>query len=165
MSKPGGDPSSGISSYFAFDLLYADGHDVRACPIEHRKALLKAVLNKGEYGRIVYLDHILGDGHRLFERVRAVGAEGIVSKRLGRSYRHGEWLKTKCHEAGWFIITGFQELGEGRLEALHVAEEIGGRSVPAGQVRFGFAGKGLWSVLDQLRSGEPSKNVVPVDRY
>ena len=30
------------------------------------------------------------------------------------------------------------------------------------QVRFGFAGEGLWRVLDQLRSGEPIKGVIPV---
>jgi hypothetical protein len=33
--------------------------------------------------------------------------------------------------------------------------------VPAEQVRFGFAGEGLWGLLDQLRSGEPAKDVVP----
>ena len=72
----------------------------------------------------------------------------------GRSYHGGDardWLKTKCHQISRFMITGFQELGEGRLEALHVAEEIGGTLLTAGQVRFGFAGKGLWGVLDQLR--------------
>jgi hypothetical protein len=36
------------------------------------------------------------------------------------------------------------------------------RLVPAGQVRFGFAGRGQWGVLDQVRSGEPAKGVVPV---
>src|SRR5271155_2015728 len=34
--------------------------------------------------------------------------------------------------------------------------------MPAGQVRFGFARRGLWGVLDQLRCGEPVKGVVPV---
>jgi bifunctional non-homologous end joining protein LigD len=149
-------------TFFAFDLIYANGHDLRRCPIEQRKALLKDVLDHADCERIVYLDHIMGDGDRLFEHVRAMGAEGIVSKRLGCSYRHGDWLKTKCYQVGRFFITGFQELGEGRLEAVHVAEEIGGNLRPAGQVRFGFAGRGLWGVLAQLRSGEPVKGVIPV---
>ena len=34
--------------------------------------------------------------------------------------------------------------------------------MPAGQVRLGFAGMGLWGWLDQLRSGEPAKGVIPV---
>ena len=59
------------------------------------------------------------------------------------------------------MITGFQEFGEG--EALFVAEERGGDLAYAGQVRFGFAGKGLWSELDRRRAGPPRKSVVPVE--
>src|SRR3954468_8235982 len=31
-------------AYFAFDLLYLDGHDLRRCPIEDRKALLRDLI-------------------------------------------------------------------------------------------------------------------------
>jgi bifunctional non-homologous end joining protein LigD len=116
--------------------------------------------------RIVYVDHIIGRGADLFQRIQEIGAEGIVSKRLGTPYRGGEsrdWLKTKCHQFGEFVITGFEELGEGRLEAVYVAEEIAeGALKRAGQIRFGFAGKGLWGELDALRSGPAHKRVVPV---
>jgi bifunctional non-homologous end joining protein LigD len=152
-------------AYFAFDLLYLEGHDLRRCPIEHRKALLRQVLEDAGCERIIYVDHILGRGVDLFERVREIGAEGIVSKRLGSLYRGREsrdWLKTKCHEFGEFVITGFEELGEARLEEVYVAEEIHGDLRPAGQIRFGFAGKGLWSELDSLRSGPMRKGVIPV---
>src|SRR5206468_3424002 len=93
-----------------------------------------------------------GIGRELLEAVGQVGAEGIMSKRRGSFYRGGEsrdWLKTKCHETGTFAITGFSELGEGRLEAIYVTEEREGVLHPAGQVRFGLAGKGLWHVLDK----------------
>ena len=33
----------------------------------------------------------------------------------------------------------------------------------AGQVRFGLAGKGLWSELDRLRAGPARKGVVPIE--
>ena len=95
-----------------------------------------------------------------------LGAEGIVSKRLGSLYRGREspdWIKTKCHETGEFIVTGFQELGEGRLEALFVAEERNGDLAYAGQVRFGFAGKGLWATLNSLRAGPSRNGVVPIE--
>ena len=88
-------------TYFAFDLLYLDEHDLRRCPIEERKALLRRALDEAECERLVYVDHIIGRGAHLFERVRDVGAEGIVSKRLGSLYRGREtrdWLKTKCHQ-------------------------------------------------------------------
>ena len=51
---------TGRLTYFAFDLMYADGHDIRRCPIEHRKAALKELLDNVGCGRIVYVDHILG---------------------------------------------------------------------------------------------------------
>jgi hypothetical protein len=63
---------------------------------------------------------------------------------------------------GQFVITGFQELGEGLLEVVHVAQERDGEVANAGQVRFGFAGKGLWEVLDALRDGPADKGVIPV---
>ncbi len=153
-------------TYFAFDLLYVDEHDLRRCPIEERKALLRQVLDEVGCERIMYVDHVIGRGGRLFECVREAGAEGIVSKRLGSLYRGGEsrdWLKTKCRQIGEFRITGFEELGGGRLEAVYVAQEIAGKFASAGQVRFGFAGKGLWSELDALRSGPARKGVVPVN--
>jgi hypothetical protein len=41
--------------------------------------------------------------------VRAIGAEGIVSKRAGSLYTGKatrDWRKTKCHATGQFIVTG-----------------------------------------------------------
>jgi len=97
--------------------------------------------------------------------VRQIGAEGIVSKRRGGLYYGGEsreWLKTKCSETGVFAISGFSELGEGRLDAVYVAEARDDVLCPAGQVRFGFAGKGLWHLLDERRAGPARKSIVPV---
>ena len=42
----------------------------------------------------------------------------------------------KAIASGRFVITAFEELGPGRIEAVYVAEEIAGDLVPAGQVRF-----------------------------
>ena len=47
-----------------------------------------------------------------------------------------EWLKTNRSETGVFAITGFSELGEGKLDAVYVAEARDGVLCPAGQVRF-----------------------------
>jgi len=66
-------------AYFAFDLLHLDGHCLRRCPIEDRKMLLRDVIGAASCERIVYVDHVLGIGKELFEAVRHIGAEGIVS--------------------------------------------------------------------------------------
>ena len=152
-------------AYFAFDLLHLDGRDLRRCPLEDRKMLLRDVIGTAGCERIVYVDHVLGNGKELFEAVRQIGAEGIVSKRRGSVYRGGqsrEWLKTKCSETGVFAITGFSELSEGRLDAVYLAEARDGVLYPAGQVRFGFAGKGLWHLLNERRAGPARKSIVPV---
>jgi ATP-dependent DNA ligase len=77
--------------------------------------------------------------------VRQIGGEGIVSKRRRSLYRGGEsreWLKTKCSETGVFAITGFSELGDGKLDAVYVAVAGDGVLCPAGQVRFFHTGQG-----------------------
>jgi ATP-dependent DNA ligase len=134
---------------------------LRGCAIEDRKALLRDVVATAEGPRLVALDHVVGYGAALFEAVRRLGGEGIVSKRAGSPYRGGtnrDWLKTKVSETGAFVITGFVE-----REAVAVAELRDGVLVPAGLVKFGLAGKGLWRRLDLLRDGQSNRSgVVPV---
>ena len=56
------------------------------------------------------------------------------------------------------MITGYIE-----REAVAVAELRDGVLVPAGLVKFGLAGKGLWRRLDALRAGPSARfGVVPV---
>jgi bifunctional non-homologous end joining protein LigD len=81
---------AGSLAYFAFDLLHLDGHDLRACGIEDRKALLRDIVGAASGGpRLIVVDHVVGNRGALFEAVRQAGAEGIVSKRLGSPYRGG----------------------------------------------------------------------------
>src|SRR5262249_20889882 len=67
-------------AYFAFDLLYLDGHDLRACALKDRKALLRDIVGAAGCPRLVTVDHVVGNGAALLEAVRQLGAEGIVSK-------------------------------------------------------------------------------------
>ena len=83
---------------FAFDLLVLDGLDMRREPIETRKATLASLLRKGKPG-VRLNEHIAHpNGAAVFHHVCKLGAEGIVSKRLGSRYRSGrspDWLKFK----------------------------------------------------------------------
>lgn len=148
-------------AYFAFDLLHLDGHDLRPCAIEDRKALLRDVIGAANCERLVVVDHVTGNGAALFKAVRHVGAEGIVSKRSGSAYRGGEspdWVKTKVSETAAFVITGY--IGR---EAVAVAELKDGVLVPVGLVKFGLAGKGLWPRLERRRAGPASRaGIIPV---
>ena len=52
--------------------------------------LLRDVIDTARCERVVYVDHVLGRGKELFEAVRQIGGERIVSKRRGSPYRGGE---------------------------------------------------------------------------
>jgi ATP-dependent DNA ligase len=102
-------------AYFAFDLFHLDGHDLRACAIEDRKALLRDVIGAAGCPRLMVVDHITGSGRQLFDAVRQLGAEGIVSKRVGRSYRGGpsrDWLKAKVGETAAFCRSAEHVFGQ-----------------------------------------------------
>ena len=84
-----------------FDLIELEGEDLRRTPIEERKRKL-AKLVRGPHPGIVLNEVFEGDGDILFTHACKLGCEGIVSKRLGSSYRSGRsphWVKVKNPKA------------------------------------------------------------------
>jgi ATP-dependent DNA ligase len=57
---------------------------------------------------IRYSDHQIGLGPAFHRHARALGLEGIVSKRLDAAYSPGQrlWLKTKCLNWEEFVVVG-----------------------------------------------------------
>jgi bifunctional non-homologous end joining protein LigD len=85
----------------AFDLLELDGQDLRREPIEERKRLFAKLL-KGAHLSIGLNEHFTEDGEIVFREACKLGCEGIVSKRLGSTYRRGRspyWVKVKNPKA------------------------------------------------------------------
>jgi bifunctional non-homologous end joining protein LigD len=81
----------------AFDLLELDGRDLRREPIEKRKELLAELLS-GPQLSLVFNECYDEDGAIVFREACKLACEGIVSKRLGSSYRSGRvqhWVKIK----------------------------------------------------------------------
>jgi bifunctional non-homologous end joining protein LigD len=69
---------------------------LRSLPIETRKATLASLLRKP--GALLLSEHIAADGPEVFAHACRLGAEGIVSKRLGSPYRSGPhvaWVKVR----------------------------------------------------------------------
>src|SRR5262249_4240602 len=94
--------------YFAFDLLYLDGYDLRHVPLATRRELLEQVLEPGAVVRIS--EAFPGAGEALLDAARENGLEGIVAKRaqsLYESRRSREWLKIKIVTEQEFVIGGF----------------------------------------------------------
>ena len=87
----------GAAVLCAFDLLEVDGEDLRRMPIEQRKGVLAKLLSRPHAG-IAFNQHSEADGPIIYKHACALGCEGIVSKRLGSSYRSGRadcWVKLK----------------------------------------------------------------------
>lgn len=78
-----------------FDLLWVDGEDLRELPLLSRKERLRSLV-PGTSSRLLYVDHIEGQGTALFEKVCALDLEGVIAKRKKGLYREGTtWFKIK----------------------------------------------------------------------
>src|SRR3954453_23430772 len=85
----------------AYDIMEADGQDLRPEPLEERRKRLAKLLsrsNKALRDGIQMSEAITGDGAAIFRHACAMDLEGIVSKRIGSRYVSGRtraWLKIK----------------------------------------------------------------------
>jgi bifunctional non-homologous end joining protein LigD len=84
------------ATYYAFDLLYCDGYDLRKVRLEQRKDLLKQILRPNSHIR--YSEHEIEKGKELYEAARQQALEGIIGKKRDSAYvgqRTSLWLKFK----------------------------------------------------------------------
>ena len=98
-------------TYFVFDLLHLDGHNLRGLALERRKEILEGLISEaGDAAAIRFTEHIRGEGGAMFTKACELGAEGVVSKRAEGKYcagRSKEWWKSKCVRQQEFVIGGF----------------------------------------------------------
>ena len=142
--------------YFAFDLLYLDGWDLRQARLEERKRVLSRLLEAAP-AALRFSDHVRGKGPAFFEKARQLGLEGVVSKRADAPYREGrggDWRKAKCRLTQEFVIGGWTLAsdGSGSIGALLVGLYEEGRLVYAGKVGSGFSGRLLDDLLRRLEA-------------
>lgn len=141
-------------TYFAFDLLHLDGHNLRGLPLVDRKAILAELL-KGIDGDVCFGEHLEADGEMVLRKACELHAEGIVSKRAASAYvsgRGGDWLKLKCVHEQEFVIGGFTEPSNGGhgIGALLLGYYEGGRLVYSGRTGTGFTQKTHRILRDEL---------------
>jgi bifunctional non-homologous end joining protein LigD len=141
--------------YFAFDLLYLDGYDLRKSPLVKRKQLLESLL-EGAPDNLRFSEHFEVEGGEVFARVCELKLEGIVSKRRDSPYRSGrndDWRKTKCIKSETYPIVAFVEkLGAKprRIASLYVGRREGDRLLYAGKVRSGYSDQVAREVRERL---------------
>jgi bifunctional non-homologous end joining protein LigD len=142
--------------FYAFDLAYLDGYDLRGAALEKRKQLLAQVLGGHVSGAsaIQYSDHVAGDGEGLYEFASQRGLEGIVSKRADAKYQSGRtttWAKIKALKTGDFVIAGYTTSARAEgLASLALAEWVGEDLIYRGKVGTGFDSAMLKALLEKL---------------
>jgi bifunctional non-homologous end joining protein LigD len=156
------DGKTGDLIFFAFDLLFAEGSDLRNLPLRERKARLKALLDAAPKAarHIRYVDHFEIAGDAVLQSACRMSLEGIVSKRLDAPYRsdRGEsWLKSKCR-AGHEVVIGGWTGEAGQLRSLLVGVHKGDRLVYVGRVGTGFGRDKVARVLPRLSTLESDKS-------
>jgi bifunctional non-homologous end joining protein LigD len=159
-------------TYFAFDLLHLDGHNLRGLSLIERKQLLTGLFSRQRKETPIRLsEHLPAQGKDVFQKACGLGAEGIISKLAGSAYTSGRgnaWLKVKCVQEQEFVIVGFtppSKGGEG-IGALLLGYYDSGKLVYAGRSGTGFTqrmSREMRKRLDGLKQTKSSLADVPRD--
>ncbi len=160
--QPGPDLLAAVPVWFyIFDVLWADGRDVRPLPLRQRKQILRDLLNFA--GPLRFAEHVGTNGEAYFRQACASGWEGVIAKRADAPYRVGrsrDWLKFKCQSGQEFVIGGFTDprgtrTGFGAL--LLGYYDTGHQLVYAGKVGTGFSQRTLDSLHAMLAGLEQDR--------
>jgi bifunctional non-homologous end joining protein LigD len=125
--------------FYAFDILFHNGEDLRRKPQVERKKILKSLTDMLQ-PPVLYSEHVEGDGQVLFEAASKLNYEGIVSKLADAPYRSERteaWLKVKTVQTGKFPVIGFIKDPSG-VAALYLGKREGKDLVYMGKVGTGW---------------------------
>ncbi|WP_184805465.1 non-homologous end-joining DNA ligase [Rhizobium leucaenae] len=160
----GGKRSASEAIFFAFDVLYLDGHDLRRMALAERRQMLESIISVEAFGAIRLSQEIEGDGDALFAAACEHGLEGLIAKRLDAPYhsdRRGDWAKIKCVQSDSFFIIGYEPstAALGGIGRLLLAAREGDDLVYVGGVGTGFKRDEtikLRKHLDTLKTSKPA---------
>ena len=107
-------------TYVMFDIVSYNDKDLTRRSLLERKRILKECTSQNN--TFVYSDYY-SDGHALFEKVKSLGYEGIVSKKADSCYlpqkKHEDWFKIKVMKKMLAVVGGVRLDGD-RIKSLLV---------------------------------------------
>ncbi|PLT90055.1 ATP-dependent DNA ligase [Sinorhizobium medicae] len=153
---------AGAIVFYAFDLLYLDGRDLRRLPLRERRRLLEPLV-AGREGAIRLSEEVQADGDEFFRVACAHGLEGIIAKHIEKPYRLGRgewWQKITCKRRDSFVIVGFEpSTVPGHLGRLLLAARKNGELVYVGGCGTGWShdlSRELRNVLASIITKKPA---------
>lgn len=143
------------ATFFAFDLISAEGYDLRRMSLVDRKSELRTVVP--DIGPLRYADHVNDRGEAMYEHVVEMGLEGVMAKDGMSAYRSGRseaWLKIRSEHVGTFGIVGFTDRkgSDDGFGALHLAGLRGGSLSYVGRVGTGFTVDVMAGLVEELQA-------------
>jgi bifunctional non-homologous end joining protein LigD len=138
--------------FFAFDLLFADGEDLRPLPLTDRKARLQPLLKKHDT-HLRFVEHFTTGGDAILLSACRMHLEGIVSKRADAAYRSGRgdtWTKAKCR-AGHEVVIGGWSTTAGKFRSLLVGVHRGDHLIHVGRVGTGYSADKVKRLMPRLK--------------
>ena len=158
-------------TYFAFDVLHLNGHNLRNLDLAQRRRILESLFEGIKSGPLRLSEALEGGGDVIFEKACGLGAEGIISKLASAKYnsgRSGAWLKLKCNLEQELVIGGFTLPSNGidGVGSLLLGYYENGKLRYAGRTGTGFTQKvhkSLRAKLNQLAAKESPFAEVPRD--
>ena len=149
--------------FFGFDLLFADGMDLRRVSLGERKQRLKQLLEtrpKAKAKLIRYVEHFETGGDAVLQSACKLSLEGIVSKKLSAPYRSGrseDWTKAKCR-AGHEVVIGGWKTTNGKFRSLMAGVHRGGHLAFVGMVGTGFGQDKVKRIMPALKAAASDKS-------
>jgi bifunctional non-homologous end joining protein LigD len=149
--------------FYVFDLLFADGMDIRRLPLGERKERLRKLLEarpKSKTSLIRYVEHFETGGDAILQSACKLSLEGIVSKKLSAPYQSGRsenWTKAKCRAGHEVVIGGWKTTG-GKFRSLMAGVHRGDHLTFVGMVGTGFGQDKVKRILPALKALASDKN-------
>jgi bifunctional non-homologous end joining protein LigD len=136
----------GILQFAVFDVVYANGEDLRRKKLSYRRETLEELMRPSEL--LLLSARLHQDGLKAYQIAAKRGLEGVIGKNLSSFYVEGrsrEWLKVKIHQEDEFIIGGFTRPAGTRnyFGALLLGAYSSGKLRFMGKVGTGFDEKTL----------------------
>ena len=161
--------AASVFVYYAFDLLYLDGRDLRPLPLVERKAELAQLVGRDGHATIRFSEHFRENGAHMLAKCCGMGLEGIVSKKLDEPYRSGRseaFVKVKCSNAQELVVGGYapSNVTPNAIGALVVGTYDQGKLHYAGRVGTGYTqavARDLWKRLHPLEIAKPPFDDIP----
>src|ERR1700674_2641929 len=149
--------------FYAFDLLFADGEDLRRVPLGERKEQLKKLLEaraRSNAKLIRYVEHFETGGDAILQSACKLSLEGIVSKKLSAPYHSGRsenWTKAKCR-AGHEVVLGGWKTTNGKFRSLMAGVYRGDHLAHVGIVGTGFGQDKVRRIMPALKAAASDKS-------